>query len=188
MRKRATFLARCVAAVSLAVAAAAGPAAADQDDPRLERLFDSLQTTSSDINAQGLTNAIWIVWLEHEDPRVVERMQSGMAALQDENYYLALAIYDDLVEQAPGYAEAWNKRATVHFLLGQYDRSLADIEKTLELEPRHFGALEGRGLIYGEMGLDEQALEAFERALEVNPHLPAATRRVQQLRGESERI
>ncbi|OAB56119.1 hypothetical protein AY599_27880 [Leptolyngbya valderiana BDU 20041] len=184
MRSPATVF----AAVCLAAFLAAAPAAADQDDPRLKRLFDSLQTTTSSINAQGLTNAIWLVWLEHEDPQVVERMQSGMRAMQRENYYLALAIYDDLVDRVPDYAEAWNKRATVHYLLGNYQQSLDDIERTLELEPRHFGALEGRGLIYGELGLEEEALQAFERALEVNPHLPGATRRAEEIRGKSERI
>ncbi len=170
------------------VSAASRPVLADQEDPRLDRLFARLQTVESPIKAQGVTNAIWAIWLEHEDPRVVERMQSGLAAMRRGDHFTALVIFDDLVARVPDYAEAWNRRATLHFLMGDYRQSLRDIEKTLELEPRHFGALEGRGLIFGELGLEEQELESFERALELNPHLPAARRKVEEIRGKSQRI
>lgn len=183
-----TARAAVAALAALWVAVAAGATAADQNDPRLERLFERLQTVDTPINAQGVTNAIWLVWLEHDNPQVVERMHSGMDAMRRGNHFLALVIFDDLVARVPDYAEAWNKRATVHFLMGNYPDSLRDIERTLELEPRHFGALEGRGLIFGEMGLLEEELQAYEAALEVNPHLPGARRKLEALRGESERI
>jgi tetratricopeptide (TPR) repeat protein len=186
MRTTATSLAALVTVAALTVAAltvAAGPAAADQDDPRLNRLFGSLQTVETDINARGLTNAIWLIWHEHENPAVADGLERGVRAMAQGNHNLALMIFDDLVDRAPDFAEAWNKRATVHFLMGNYKESLADIERTLELEPRHFGALEGRGLIFGEMGLVEEELDALERALEINPHLPGALRRVEEIRG-----
>lgn len=168
--------------------ASASQLAADQKDPRLERLFDRLQTVESPINAQGVTNAIWLIWLEHENPQVVERMYSGMDAMRRGNHYLALAIFDDLIARVPDYAEAWNKRATVHYLMGNFPDSLQDIEETLALEPRHFGALEGRGLIFGELGLSEEEIEAYEAALAVNPHLQGARSKLEALLGESERI
>jgi tetratricopeptide (TPR) repeat protein len=84
---------------------------------------------------------------------------------------LALPILDDIVAQKPDWAEGWNKRATVLYLMGEYDRSLADIDRALALEPRHFGALAGIGLIRIEKGETREALAAFRRALAVNPFL-----------------
>jgi tetratricopeptide (TPR) repeat protein len=188
MTRATTALASLLLAGFAAFAAFALPAAADQDDPRLDDLFARLHTVEAAINARGITNAIWLIWMEHEDPRVEERMVSGVQAMQREDYWLALAIYDDLIDRVPDYAEAWNKRATVHYLLGNYELSLEDIERTLDLEPRHFGALEGRGLIYGELGQVEDEVRAYERALELNPHLPAANRKLEEIRGKSERI
>ena len=80
-------------------------------------------------------------------------------------------MLDDIVARAPDWAEGWNKRATVLYLMGEYDRSLTDIDRVLALEPRHFGALAGMGLIRIEKGETREALAAFRRALAVNPFL-----------------
>ena len=84
---------------------------------------------------------------------------------------LALPMLDDMVARAPGWAEAWNKRATALYLAGEHDRSLSDIDRVLALEPRHFGALAGMGLIRIAKGQYREALDAFRRALAVNPFL-----------------
>jgi len=84
---------------------------------------------------------------------------------------LAMPVLDDIVARAPNWAEGWNKRATALYLMGEYDRSLADIDRVLVLEPRHFGALAGLGLIRIEKGEIREALAAFRRALAVNPFL-----------------
>jgi tetratricopeptide (TPR) repeat protein len=81
----------------------------------------------------------------------------------------------------PSFAEGWNKRATVYYLMGDFKASVGDIEHTLELEPRHFGALSGLGLIYMNMGKDQAALRAFRKTLEINPHLPAIRERADEL-------
>ena len=84
----------------------------------------------------------------------------------------ALTYLDRMVVMRPDFAEGWNKRATVYFLMGDFDQSLADCDETLKRNPNHFGALAGCGAIYAQRGELEQALEYFERALEVNPNMP----------------
>ncbi len=96
--------------------------------------------------------------------RVSALIGQGVAAL-------AMPMLDELVARAPNWAEAWNKRATALYLAGEHDRSLADIERVLDLEPRHFGALAGMGLIHIARGQYREALAAYRRALTVNPFL-----------------
>ncbi len=147
------------------------PAAADQDDPRLDSLFAVLHTTDSQARARAVERAIWQAWTDHGETVPNEAMQRGIAAMGVRRLDDALEIFSELVELAPDYAEAWNKRATVHFLLGQLDQSVADVDRTLSLEPRHFGALSGLGQIRLAQRDLEAALQAFEQAQRVNPHL-----------------
>jgi Flp pilus assembly protein TadD len=93
----------------------------------------------------------------------------------------ALATFNQLVIDAPAFAEAWNRRATIHFLLGNYKESEADIVKTLQLEPFHFGALSGRGLVLLSQGQYEAARNAFSRALEVNPNMPEVKNNIDEI-------
>lgn len=106
-------------------------------------------------------------------------------AIAEKTYPLALDILDQVVILQPGYAEAWNKRATVHFLLDDYGSSIGDIRQTLALEPRHFGALSGLGLIFEAMDRNEAAIRAFKRALEVNPQLDKVRESLERLEKET---
>jgi tetratricopeptide (TPR) repeat protein len=106
-------------------------------------------------------------------------------AIKDEDYPVALDILDRIVILQTDFVEGWNKRATVHYLRGDYGKAIADIEKTLALEPRHFGALSGLGLILRDMGETRQALHAFQEALKVHPHLKNAQDMLKTLRSES---
>ncbi|MEH6728935.1 MAG: tetratricopeptide repeat protein, partial [Hyphomicrobiales bacterium] len=90
-------------------------------------------------------------------------------AIGDEDFALAIDVLDQLIALEPEFAEAWNRRATVYFLKNEYGPSLADIAVTLSLEPRHFGALTGLGLMLEDLGDDVRAYAALKRALELNP-------------------
>ena len=109
-------------------------------------------------------------------------MNRVIMRMGNQEYGEALRILDAIVTISPEYAEGWNKRATVYYLLGRHEDSISDVEKTLDLEPRHFGALSGLGLIYNRLDEDAAALDAFERALKVNPHLGQAKQEVKRLR------
>jgi len=171
----------------LLVLAVPGPAAADQDDPRLDQLFEELVTAESAPEVDRLTRRIWTIWQTHEDGAVRQEMRRAAAAMSTDRLAAAESHLDRVVELAPGYAEGWNQRATVRYLRGRFAESAADISRVLALEPRHFGALEGLGLIYLEMDLPRAALDAFEHALSVNPHLPGARERVRRLRRGQDR-
>ena len=158
------------------------PAAADQQDRRLDGLFARLQAASSRVEAQAAEQQIWRIWIESDDGLANRLMQSGIEAMAGRQHALALAYFDRLVEHAPGFAEGWNKRATVHYLMQDYEASVFDIERTLELEPRHFGALSGLGLIYEAIGEPAAALRSFEAAVAINPHLDGTRQRIDELR------
>jgi tetratricopeptide (TPR) repeat protein len=158
------------------------PAAADQNDGRLAGLFDQLQGAAGRTEATATEAAIWHIWVEHDDRAVALLMQKGVAAMNRGDRRGALGDFDQIVQIAPDFAEGWNKRATVRYLLGQFRESLDDIERTLALEPRHFGALAGRGLVYFALDDLPRALESFEAALAVNPHMPGVRSNAEAIR------
>ena len=158
------------------------PGIAAQDDPRLDVLFGKLKSTNDVTEAQNIEQAIWRVWLVSGDDKVDAIMAKGMRAMAFRDHAAALGAFDEIVRLAPSFAEGWNKRATVHYLLGDFKASVADIESTLALEPRHFGALSGLGLVRLAQGNEAKALEAFEAALEVHPNLPGADSHIKKLR------
>lgn len=164
------------------VIACMGPALADQQDFRLDGLFAHLQTTSSRPEAEAAQRQIWLIWTECDDSQADRLLQSGIQAMAARRHGLALQYFDRLVERAPDFAEGWNKRATVHYLMEDYAASVFDIERTLELEPRHFGALSGLGMIYDAIGEPAAALRSFEAAVAINPHLDGTRQRIDELR------
>ena len=114
-------------------------------------------------------------------------MKNGVLAMSRHNFDTALKSFDTIIETAPDYAEGWNKRATVYFMMGQYNSSMSDVHRTLGLEPRHFGALSGMGLIFMATGNDQRALQAFQEAIKVNPHMPTVHEYINYLKEKIER-
>ncbi len=159
-------------------------ALADQDDQRLDGLFQRLQTTENPAEASTLTSLIWTIWFVYDgDSReVAGLMRNGAAAMNARNFSRAEVLLTRVTELAPEFAEGWNRRATARYLAGDFSGSVSDIQRTLQLEPRHFGALSGLGAIYSELDAPDRALAAFEAALEIHPHLPGARANVEHLR------
>jgi tetratricopeptide (TPR) repeat protein len=171
-------------AVTLLAGAAAVPARADQNDPRLEGLFYQLRTAASPSDGKRAETEIWQIWSEADDEDGNVLMLRGLVFMKRAEYAAALEAFDVLARKAPNFAEAWNKKATVEFLLNDFDASVRDIERTLALEPRHFGALSGLGQIYLALGRKAAALKAFEAALAIDPNLPGVKTQVEALKKE----
>ncbi len=155
---------------------------ADQTDERLETLFGLLHEIENSGAGEQITRQIWIIWREVDNENANALMDKGIRDMRVQRYDQALIAFNKVVEIAPAYAEGWNKRATLLFLMDDYVGSVADIKRTLALEPRHFGAWSGLGLIYTRQDNDAAALRAFEQALEVNPHLPGARHNVENIK------
>jgi len=155
--------------ISISLLFASKIALADQNDPRLNNLFKKLNETENQDEIRDLISDIWNIWYEVDDPKVIEYFEKGIQAMNLRNYPLAIRFFNNLIEEDPNFAEGWNKRATVHFMMGNFDQSMQDIIKTLELEPRHFGALDGMGLIFIHQGQFQQALDVYDKMLEIFP-------------------
>ena len=157
-------------------------AQADQTDPRLGPLFDQLKAAPDAAAAGTIEIQIWRLWSTTPDPDSEALLVRGSAAMGAGDMRTARAALDLLVTREPTFAEAWNKRATLLYLIGDDDGSVADVRRTLALEPRHFGALSGLGLINARHERPEAALHSFEAALAIHPFLPGAQANVEALR------
>ena len=166
------------------------PAIADQNDPELKTLFTELKATTNKGKAVQLQQEIWERWTTFgSDERIDKKMREGVkllnaGALRDAEHW-----FGTLAEAAPEFAEVWNKRATVRFIIGDLSGSKRDIARVLQLEPRHFGALSGLGMIQAQQGNYEGALLAYQAAAHQNPHLEEVetiiTNLKKRLRGEA---
>ncbi len=135
----------------------------------LDRLFSELAHSKTPEDAKVVENLIWNVWNQSGSVSVDLLMDRALEALAAGNYENSLTFLDEIVDLAPGYSEGWNKRATVHFLRDDYASALNDLEATLALEPRHFGAIAGLALVLEDLGDKKGALDAYRRVLAVYP-------------------
>lgn len=116
-------------------------------------------------------NAMWRIWERSGNQQVDRLYQAGVAQMKGGDLLKAIATFSRIIEIKPGFAEGWNKRATLYFLAGEYRKSLADCAQVIKRNPYHFGALAGYGQIYLRLEDYERSLEYFQRALEVNPNM-----------------
>ena len=145
---------------------------ADQTDPRLPELFERLRTATDARTAQLTASNIWLIWSEKPDNKRLSRLlRQGTQQMNAGRLREAEKLFTSVIHADPDFAEAWNKRATVYFLMGAYDLSKQDIAQTIALEPQHFGALSGLGLVETHIGDYDAALEAYEKAASIHPFL-----------------
>lgn len=163
----------------------ANVAPAPTEQSELDGLFAELKNAASTDAAKAAEAAILARFLRSGSDTVDLLMSWAIDSMNSENYPLALDILDSVVAMKPDYAEGWNKRATVFYLADEYGKSLADIRQVLALQPRHFGALSGLGMIMRDLGEREKAKAAFRAALEVDPFLENVKKALQELEKET---
>lgn len=147
---------------------AAGPYV---DTAALDELFAQLRVAPSAAEADDLSQQIWGYWMNPSDSTLAARMATAGAFLGVGDLPSSLHMLDTIVKDYPDYSEGWNQRATVHYMMNDFADSLTDIDKVLALEPRHFGALSGRVLIYLKQGKHAEALRDMIAALAIHPYL-----------------
>jgi tetratricopeptide (TPR) repeat protein len=156
-----------------------------QDSAKLDDLFARLKTADAG-EAGRIEREIWIEWSKSGSPAEDLLLQRGKDAMELGDYPAAIEHFTAIIDQDPGFAEAWNARATAFYMSGAFGPSMADIGTVLSLNPRHFGALSGLALILEESGKPDKALAAYRAALAIHPHLEGATEAVERLETEAE--
>ena len=159
---------------------------AEERNNKLDKLFSKLKNTKDLSSAQLIENEIWEIWSIHPSDdrrgfRLTELLIQGTRLMDMRELSKAYDVFTKVITVESDWAEAWNKRATVLYLMKQYESSLADIEITLVLEPRHFGALSGQALNYIELNLYEKAIESYKAAQKIYPLLDSATKMIPEL-------
>lgn len=170
--------------VALSPASAAEDAAPIDEASRLDRLFADLKRERNEKAAERIASQIWAEWRKSGSASVDLMLQWSNEAAENKKFDVALDFLDQVITLQPDFAEGWNRRATIHFMMDNYAKSMADIEHTLRLEPRHFGALTGLAAILKETGRKELALDAYERTLAIYPMMRDAQSEVATLSEE----
>jgi len=171
-----------------------GPETANSDTPdtdadgppSVETLLDSLAAAESESEAKALERRIVIAWNHSGSDTVDLLLVRAGSAIKKQDYGLALQYLDTIIESKPEFAEGWNMRATVYYLIDEYDLSLADIQQVLALQPRHFGALSGLGMIFRDLDEPAKALDAFRQVLSVHPYFGSTRESIEKLEPEVE--
>jgi tetratricopeptide (TPR) repeat protein len=160
------------------------PQPEEQVGTRLDKLFADLKRQRNEKAAERIAGNIWQEWFKSGSASVDLMMKWASDAVEAKKYDVALDFLDQVIVLSPTYAEGWNRRATVHFMMQNFGKSMADIERTLELEPRHFGALSGMAQIMKTTGRKELALDAYQRVLAIYPMMRSAQNEVATLSEE----
>ncbi|WP_440912211.1 tetratricopeptide repeat protein [Candidatus Pelagibacter sp.] len=154
---------------------------ANDRDIQLNRLFNELKINNAAL-VYGTEQKIWEIWTTHPtDEKLTLKLSKGTNLMQGNTLSESIEIFSDLIELDPNWAEAWNKRATALYLIGDYEGSQKDIDKVLELEDRHFGALAGQGLVNIKLENYEKAIESYKRAQEIYPAMQSPKIMIEQI-------
>ena len=160
---------------------------AEDRKSELDKLFSQLKNTKTLSSAQIVEKKIWEIWLIHPSDdrrgfRLTELLTQGSRLMNMGELSKAYELFTTIIAAEPDWSEAWNKRATVLYLMNQYQSSLDDIKITLALEPRHFGALSGQALNYIELKQYEKAIQSYKAAQKIYPLLDSAKKMIPELK------
>jgi tetratricopeptide (TPR) repeat protein len=128
---------------------------------------------------EHVEQALWRIWARSGDPEVDRLYQTGIQQMNAGDLQQSIVTFTRIIELKPDFAEGWNKRATLYFLVGDLRKSLADCDEVMKRNPYHFGALAGYALIYIRLEYYDRALEYSRRALDVNPNMDGVRRNIE---------
>ena len=137
---------------------------------------------NDEVVRENAESSMWQVWSRSGDPTIDRLFATGLEQMNARQGEQAVETFSEIIRRKPEFAEGWNKRATVYYLLGEYQKSLADCDEVMKRNPYHFGALSGYGMIYMQLDQPAIALEYFERALRVNPNLESTRQTIEMLK------
>jgi len=144
-------------------------------------LLDALR--DPDVRVRALAeHALWEIWSRSGNDDIDHLLRAGVVELQHGQLEASIDTFSEVIRRQPDFAEGWNKRATVYYLVGEYRKSAADCDEVLKRNPSHFGALSGYGMIWLRLDEPARALERFEQALAVNPNLDSVRETIDALR------
>jgi len=137
---------------------------------------------NDEVVRENAESSMWQVWSRSGDPTIDRLFATGLEQMNARQGEQAVETFSEIIRRKPEFAEGWNKRATVYYFLGEYQKSLADCDEVMKRNPYHFGALSGYGMIYMQLDQPAIALEYFERALRVNPNLESTRQTIEMLK------
>ena len=154
---------------------------ANERDTQLDKLFTELKKNISSSSPE-IAQQIWNLWSTHPtDEKLTSILDEGSRLVQDQKLIRAIDIFTDAIEMDPTWAEAWNKRATVFYMVGEFQKSQDDIDKVLELENRHFGALAGQGMVNIKLKNYDKAKRSYQKAQEIYPAMKSSKVMIEQI-------
>ena len=152
----------------------------DRDD-ELDKLFLELKKNIPSLSS-GIAKQIWALWITHPtDQKLTSILDEGSRLIQDQQLNRAINVFTEAIELDPTWAEAWNKRATVFYMVGEFEKSQDDIDKVLELEERHFGALAGQGMVNIHLKNYDKAKRSYQKAQEIYPAMKSSKVMIEQI-------
>ena len=154
---------------------------ANDRNVELDKLFLELKKNIPSLSS-GIAQQIWTLWSTHPtDQKLTSILDEGSRLVQDRQLYRAIDVFTEAIELDPTWAEAWNKRATVFYMVGEFQKSQEDIDKVLELEERHFGALAGQGMVSIKLRNYDKAMKSYLKAQEIYPAMKSSKVMIEQI-------
>ena len=154
---------------------------ANDRDAELDKLFLELKKNIPSLSSE-IVQQIWMLWSTHPtDQKLTSILDEGSRLVQDQQLKRAINVFTEAIELDPNWAEAWNKRATVFYMVGEFQKSQEDIDKVLELEERHFGALAGQGMVNIQLKNYDKAKRSYQKAQEIYPAMKSSKVMIEQI-------